>query len=41
MLDFADRFETEFVHQGARRRAIDETLDLGGRLLADFELVPS
>ena len=41
MLDFADRFETDFVHQGAQRRTVDETLDLGGRLLKDFKLVPS
>jgi V/A-type H+-transporting ATPase subunit B len=32
-LDFADRFEREFVHQGAGRRTIAETIDAGWRLL--------
>ncbi|TLM65846.1 MAG: V-type ATP synthase subunit B [Deltaproteobacteria bacterium] len=36
MLDFATRFEQAFVHQGAARRTIAETLDLGARLLAEF-----
>jgi V/A-type H+-transporting ATPase subunit B len=36
-LDFADRFEEEFVEQGFRTdRAIDETLDLGWELLSMF-----
>ncbi|MFD1586308.1 ATP synthase subunit B [Halorientalis brevis] len=36
-LDFADRFETEFVQQGFRtNRTIDETLDLGWELLSDL-----
>ena len=36
-LDFADRFETEFVQQGFRtNRSIDETLDLGWDLLSDL-----
>lgn len=33
-LDFATRFEFEFVNQGALRRSIDETLLTGWRLLA-------
>jgi V/A-type H+-transporting ATPase subunit B len=32
-LDFAERFEREFVHQGAGRRTIDETFAAGWRLL--------
>jgi V/A-type H+-transporting ATPase subunit B len=32
-LDFADRFEREFVHQGAGRRTIAETIEAGWRLL--------
>ena len=36
-LDFADRFEQEFVQQGYRtNRSIDETLDLGWKLLSDL-----
>jgi V/A-type H+-transporting ATPase subunit B len=36
-LDFADRFEQEFVQQGFRtNRDIDETLDLGWELLSMF-----
>jgi V/A-type H+-transporting ATPase subunit B len=38
MLDFADAFEREFVHQGSGRRAIGETLDLAAALLARFGL---
>jgi V/A-type H+-transporting ATPase subunit B len=34
MLDFADAFEREIVHQGAARRGIVETLDLSRALLA-------
>ena len=37
LLDFATRFEREFVHQGAARRTVGETLDLGAILLAEFE----
>jgi V/A-type H+-transporting ATPase subunit B len=33
-LSFADRFETEFVGQGAGRRGIAETIHIGWRLLA-------
>jgi V/A-type H+-transporting ATPase subunit B len=36
LLDFADRFEAEVVGQGAAFRSIEETLDLGWRLLAPF-----
>jgi V/A-type H+-transporting ATPase subunit B len=32
-LEFADRFEREFVHQGAGRRTIGETIEAGWRLL--------
>ncbi|TCJ19717.1 V-type ATP synthase subunit B [Rubrobacter taiwanensis] len=35
-LAFADRFEERLVGQGARRRSIEETLDLSWELLADF-----
>jgi V/A-type H+/Na+-transporting ATPase subunit B len=36
LLDFADRFEGELIGQGGAFRAIEETLDLGWRLLAPF-----
>ena len=36
LLDFAQRFEREIVHQGSARRTIQESLDLGARLLAEF-----
>ncbi len=39
ILDFADRFEADFVHQGDQRRSIDGTLDCGKQLLADFGLL--
>jgi V/A-type H+-transporting ATPase subunit B len=39
MLDFADAFEREIVHQGAARRGIAETLDLSLALLARFGLL--
>lgn len=38
MLDFADAFENEFVHQESSRRTITQTLDLSGALLARFAL---
>jgi len=38
MLDFADAFEREIVHQGAARRSIGETLDLSRALLVRFGL---
>ncbi|HEX9206848.1 MAG TPA: V-type ATP synthase subunit B [Steroidobacteraceae bacterium] len=39
MLDFADAFEREIVHQGEARRGIGETLDLSRALLRRFELL--
>ncbi|OGW40385.1 MAG: V-type ATP synthase subunit B [Nitrospirae bacterium GWC2_56_14] len=38
MLDFADVFEHEFVGQGALRRTVQETLDVGLRLMKQFSL---
>ena len=38
MLDFADAFEREIVHQGSARRGIGETLDASKRLLERFKL---
>jgi V/A-type H+-transporting ATPase subunit B len=38
MLDFADVFEREFVGQGTVRRTVQETLDVGLRLMKQFEL---
>jgi V/A-type H+/Na+-transporting ATPase subunit B len=35
-LDFADRFETELINQGPKRRTIEETLDAGWHLLEGF-----
>ena len=35
-LQFADRFEREFLHQGQTERSIEETLMLGWRLLSMF-----
>lgn len=35
-LEFADRFEAELVGQGSAFRSIDETLDIGWRLLSGF-----
>jgi len=40
MLDFADRFEVDFIHQGEQRRTVGDTLDLGKQLLGEFGLVP-
>jgi len=37
MLDFAERFEHSFIHQGQARRTVGESLDLGARLLGEFE----
>ena len=39
MLDFADAFEREIVHQGAERRGIGQTLDLSRALLERFGLL--
>ena len=36
LLEFADRFEAEFIGQGAAFRVIEETLDLGWLLLSTF-----
>jgi V/A-type H+-transporting ATPase subunit B len=36
LLDFTTRFEQSFIHQGAARRTVGETLDLGARLLKEF-----
>jgi V/A-type H+-transporting ATPase subunit B len=41
MLDFADAFEREIVHQGVERRTIGRTLDLSRALLARFGLLAS
>ena len=38
VLDFADAFEHEIVHQGNARRGIGETLDISKRLLDRFKL---
>jgi V/A-type H+-transporting ATPase subunit B len=38
VLDFADAFEREIVHQGSERRSIGETLDASKRLLERFKL---
>jgi V/A-type H+-transporting ATPase subunit B len=38
MLDFADAFEREFVHQGTARREVSETLDIGLSLMERFRL---
>ncbi|UCD36237.1 MAG: V-type ATP synthase subunit B [Nitrospiraceae bacterium] len=38
MLDFADSFEGEFVHQGGARRSVFETLDIGLDILKRFKL---
>ena len=40
MLDFAESFERELVHQGTVRRGIEETLDGSRRLLERFGLAP-
>jgi V/A-type H+-transporting ATPase subunit B len=39
MLDFADSFEREFIHQGTVRRTVGETLDIGLSLLKRFGLM--
>jgi V/A-type H+/Na+-transporting ATPase subunit B len=36
LLDFSDQFEAEFIGQGGAFRVIEETLDLGWRLLSTF-----
>jgi len=39
LLDFADRFEAQFVHQGKERRSIDDTLSVAQSLLDEFREV--
>jgi V/A-type H+-transporting ATPase subunit B len=41
VLDFADAFEKEIVHQGSERRAVADTLDRSLALLGRFGLAPS
>ena len=41
MLDFADAFEREIVHQGSERRDIGQTLDRSRALLQRFARVPA
>jgi len=38
LLDFADSFEQNFIHQGDKARSINETLDAGTALLREFKL---
>ena len=38
MLDFAEAFEREFIHQGMARRRMGETLDAGQKLIEKFGL---
>jgi V/A-type H+-transporting ATPase subunit B len=38
MLDFAEAFEREFIHQGTVRRRMGETLDTGQKLIERFGL---
>jgi V/A-type H+-transporting ATPase subunit B len=38
LLDFAERFEKEFVNQGSERRSINDTLNIGQRLLEEYSL---
>jgi V/A-type H+-transporting ATPase subunit B len=38
MLDFAEAFEREFIHQGTARRRMGETLDAGQKLIGRFGL---
>ena len=38
MLDFAEAFEREFVHQGDARRMMGETLDIGIALAERFRV---
>jgi V/A-type H+-transporting ATPase subunit B len=39
MLDFAEAFEREIIHQGDARRSVNETLDLSRALLQKFGLL--
>jgi len=38
MLDFADAFEREVIHQGVIRRSVAESLDMGCALMQRFSL---
>lgn len=38
LLDFAERFERDFINQGPEKRSINDTLTIGQRLLKDFSL---
>ncbi len=38
LLDFAEEFEQEFIHQGLSRRSVNETLDRGISLMKQFNL---
>jgi V/A-type H+-transporting ATPase subunit B len=40
MLEMADSFEADFVHQGQQRRDIGQTLDLGLQLLKRYGVYP-
>ena len=35
-LDFADAFELEFINQAGKRRSVEETLNLGIKLLSEY-----
>ena len=35
-LDFADAFELKFINQAGMRRSVEETLDLGIKLLSEY-----
>jgi V/A-type H+-transporting ATPase subunit B len=39
LLDFADRFESDFVHQGKQRRSIDDSMNIARKLLEEFREV--
>ena len=38
LLDFASTFETDYIGQGSERRSVIESLDLGLRLLSQYEV---
>lgn len=38
LLDFSERFEKDFINQGSERRSINDTLNIGQRLLKEFLL---
>ncbi len=39
LLDFADRFEADFIHQDKQRRSIDDTMNIARKLLQEFREV--